>query len=65
MGAGMMGKFQNHTYPSETEQDPVFLAPPTIFLACLLSVKYLGQSISLIREMTMWESKGKQSKETK
>ena len=31
MGAGMMGKFQNHTGPSEMEQNLVFLAPPTLF----------------------------------
>ena len=32
MGVGMMGKFQNHTNPSEMEQDPVFLAHPVFGL---------------------------------
>ena len=32
MGAGMMGKFRNHTNPSEMERDPVFLAHPVFGL---------------------------------
>ena len=32
MGVGMMGKFRNHTNPSEMEQDPVFLAHPVFGL---------------------------------
>ena len=45
---------------SETEQDPMVLAPPpppTKFSACLLSVENFSQRISLVREVRMWKQR--------
>ena len=50
MGYGeWFGIFTKHTDPTDKEQDPVFLAPPTMFLVCLFSVTDFSQRISLIR----------------
>lgn len=51
----MIWIFQKHTDPIETVQDPVILAPLTMILACLLSVKDSTQRISLSRAVRTWE----------